>query len=157
MEFSSSRIYRHTAQDIFDIMADFEGLAGTFPQVSSYDKIDDQRVRITINLDFGKFSGSYFADFMIHELERPTSIRIDGNHKSGIGGMQLNMKALIEQIDSTANRLTVSGTFQRSGLVSWASKSIIKSGMDFALGYMHDLVAERLERKATFALSMEEE
>ena len=150
MDFSSSKIYNHPAAAIFDIMADFEGLASTFPQVSAYEETGQDEVRITINLDFGKFSGSYFADFHIHDLNRPDSIKIDGKHKSKIGGMKLNMLAEICEINEDENELTVSGTFERSGLVSWASKKIVKAGMDYALKYMHELVEDRLNRLALF-------
>jgi len=157
MEFSSSKIYNHPAEAIFDIMADFEGLASTFPQVSSYDQKNDEEVRITINLDFGKFSGSYFADFYIHDVNRPNSIKIDGKHKSKIGGMQLLMNAKITAVTDSENELTVLGKFERSGLVSWASKRVVKSGMDFALNYMHQLVEEKLNRLALFNSFSEEE
>ncbi|MFT4566589.1 MAG: carbon monoxide dehydrogenase subunit G [Saprospiraceae bacterium] len=157
MDFSSSKIYAHPAAAIFDIMADFEGLASTFPQVSAYEETGQDEVRITINLDFGKFSGSYFADFHIHDLTRPHSIKIDGKHKSTIGGMKLYMLADIIPITGTENELTVSGKFERSGLVSWASKKIVKTGMDFALKYMHELVEEKLNRLAMFNSFSEEE
>ena len=157
MDFSSCKVYDHPAAAIFDIVADFEGLASTFPQVSAYEKINEKEVRITIQLDFGKFSGSYFADFHIHDLSHPDSIKIDGTHKSKIGGMKLSMNALIAPVTEHQNTLTVSGKFERSGLVSWASKKIVKSGMDFALKYMHQLVEEKLNRLALFNSFSEEE
>jgi len=157
MEFSSSRIYNYPAEDIWDIMSDFKALTGTFPQVTAFEETGENKVRITIQLDFGKFSGSYFADFTIHDLSRPDSIRIDGTHKSGIGGMKLTTIANINPLADNQNKLTVSGTFKRSGLVSWASKRIIKEGMEYAMTYLFDLVQERLDRMQLFSMASEEE
>ncbi len=157
MEFSSSRQYAHDATDIWDIVADFRELTSIFPQVTAYEEIGDNRVRITVKLDFGKFSGTYYADFTIHDLSRPKSIRIDGVHKSGIGGMELFMTAFISPAENETHKLELSGSFKRSGLVSWASKSIIRNGIDFALKYMFDLVDQRLERLQIFKSFSEEE
>ena len=157
MEFLSSRVYNHSAEDIWDVMSDFKSLASTFPQVIDFKESENNRVRITIRLDFGKFSGDYFADFIIHDLSRPDSIKIDGTHKSGIGGMKLEILANIASEHHDHHRLTVSGVFKRSGLVSWAGKSIIRNGMDYAMKYLFDLVQERLDRIRQFRTFTEEE
>jgi len=143
MEVSGQRILDFSQKIVYNVASDLAGIASEFKQVSNVEQLDDNTVRVTIHLDFGIYSGDYYADLRMYDTKEPSNFSIDGLHKSKLGGMMLNCKATLSSDDSKRTLVKISGDFDRSGMLRFANKAVVRKGVKFGIKLMFDTIERR--------------
>lgn len=143
MKVEGSREFRHSMEALYAAATDLKGIAGEFNQVKAIEQISDTTVRITIHLNFGVYSGDYFADLTVEDDARPISFYISGVHKSRIGGMTLKCHSELTPIDEKCNFVHIKGDFNMSGMLRMANRTIVSKGIQYGIKLMFDTIDRR--------------